>query len=172
MTLVHQPNAHQHFNNQTKPLCVQFSSTKPTPAGHWMKSKEKKEANFYFVVRIPATLRGASPPMLLCLVLCTTVEWKHRQCDTGWWGGGPQQLNNDEIDVWQPLTGECQPICLSVSAERWMTLQPPRRWKYSHCCHVMRSQSSSLSVTPVTLQDITPCLNWISELFFDVCHVL
>lgn len=37
---------------------------------------------------------------------------------------GPQQLDNDEIDVWQPLTGERQPICLSVATERWMTLQP------------------------------------------------
>lgn len=42
----------------------------------------------------------------------------------GWWGAGLQQLNNDEIDIWQPVTGECQPICLSVYTERWMTLQP------------------------------------------------
>lgn len=98
------------------------------------------------LVRIPNTSWRGSHLLSLCLILRTTAEWKCWQCDTGWWGAGSQQLNNDEIDVWQPLTGECQPICLSVSTERWMTLQPQRRWKYSQCCHVTISLSSSLTL--------------------------
>lgn len=39
-------------------------------------------------------------------------------------GRRSQQLANDEIDVWQSLTGERQLICLPVCPGRWMTLQP------------------------------------------------
>lgn len=96
----------------------QFLPSKPITANFLVQTWQK------FLVIIPNTLWRAFHLMSLCLIPCTMAEWKCWQCHMGWWGAGSQQLNNDEIDVWQPVTGECQPICLSVSTERWMTLQP------------------------------------------------
>lgn len=67
---------------------------------------------------------GLEASVVFSPVLGTAEGKKRRRCDMSWWGAGPQPLNNDEKDAWQRLTGECQPICLPVSAERWMTLQP------------------------------------------------
>lgn len=104
------------------------------------------------------------------LILRIVVEWKCWQCDTGWWGAALQQLNNDEIDVWQPLTAECQPFCLSVSKERWMTLQPSAGGNIQ-CCHDTKSLSSFLTLMPVFPQDFTSYLDWFWCLlcFLSVC---
>jgi len=83
-----------------------------------------KALNVCLFVMILNTYWRASHLISLGLILRTMAVWKYWQCDMGWWGAGPQQLYNDEIDIWQPVTGDCWPICLSVSTERWMTLPP------------------------------------------------